>query len=239
MKASINCTILFSLSLILSITSCNKSDNLSEWKYNFIVKDVISEQPLEGVELRLLQHYGGSALLHDVTATTNSNGEVDMISLIDEDSLTASLNRDMLDPSVVWQELFVTSPFYQLQQIEQNSEIFQFVRKHFEQEIEITVYVWKAAQVNLTFSDINNTQLYDYVSLDIRASHADKEFKLDIGNPGGQSPDWLLKIPAEKEVTFEWDIFEGPDFATTELVETKNDKFNLKFQEVVAYTIEH
>ncbi len=227
------------ISTVLLILSCGRSDNLTEWKYNFIVKDVLTDEPLEGVELRLLQHFGGSALLHDATSTTNSKGEARLISLIDENTLAADLKEGMFDPSIVWQELYVTSSFFRLQQIEQNGEVLATIRKHFEQEIEITVYVWKAAQVNLTFSDVVNTNLYNDVILKIRASHADKDFVYNIGNPGSQSSEWLLKIPAEKDVTFSWEVYEGPDYSDVSLVDSQGDTLNLKFEQVIDYIIEH
>ncbi|NNE14322.1 MAG: hypothetical protein HKN51_05060 [Saprospiraceae bacterium] len=225
--------------------SCS-SEEVEDGKriYNIEVVDIVTKEKVPNVELKLLQHFGGSDLLHIAYAVSNQEGLATLISEIDEDSLTKRLEDLMIDPSVepnvVWQALHVTSSDYVLQNIEQNNEELPHIRTKIEEETLASVFVWKAGTLFLNFVDVENTHLYDSVTVEIRATDGFSTFLYRIGNPGSQSPEWELKIPAGFDVKLIWEIYEGPSsYGSMELVKTESHTLNVGWQESTSFVIEH
>ena len=228
------------ISFLLLNMSCNKNtDGLLEWNYNVVVKNVVTNEVVPNVRLQLFQHLGGQAIIDDVEVVTDINGEAVITNQINEDSLNILSEDLMLGLDLIWQRLLVSSSNYALQQIEQNDDVLPPYRTVIETDQLITIYVWESGQLDLTFDDQLNPNLYDDVSLKIRSSYADKVFVQNIGNPNSQSSYWQIKVPSDREVRLYWEVYEGIDFLNKSFAFADSDVINVAFNETIEYTIVH
>lgn len=196
---------------MLIFTKCSDSMELSENDsvYNFIVKDVFTEEVMPGVDLLLFESFGGSSLLDTEMGTTDSNGELQLITTYNKDSVSMVISENMLDPNLtIWQPVRVESEFHGLSSLEQNGSTFSF-RPIINQNDLITVNAFYAAQCEIVFSR-EMTDLEHTISVSFTLDNGD-EYVSNIGLQlpiGSDFDSRNIKIPDGKNIKVVYEVGE-------------------------------
>lgn len=226
--------------LISMCFSCSKTENNpNERTYNGVLIDASTDNTLSGVPLRFDEFFGGQSILDTDYYTTDENGNFFFETYVNIDSTNMLIEEQMLDTNVVWQDIRLETMNYRIKSKNQNGMEFWPFRANMKQDDKITVYAWKCGILDLTFMDTIATELYDETKVTFKSKDPDEGYLYRISNPGNQSNDWKISIPADIPIIMSWETYEGPSYDMTEFVRADSLELNFDFKEEQGFVLYH
>jgi len=232
---------LFFMIILLCCTHCSDdSEKLNNDRvYDFVVKDLFTGNTMSGVEVNLLESYGGSFILDSQFETSDEFGALQFTTFFNQDSVDLLIIENMNDPeTTVWQPVNVVSEYYGFSSLAQNGEMLGH-RNILEQRNLVTLFSYDAAKLQITFLHEEIEKRHN-ISIKLTTEENEDFFSSAAYQllENSEMETGTIQFPANKNVKLFYEIREVDMVDWTDSIIRQDSTFIFgSFEEDISFTI--